>query len=537
MKAFAFAFGLLLGLVGSARADEEPPVAEQPATAPTAPTAPHEAHAAEQPHADPADSDVDPEDAHYSKFDLDGDGSADPGLEKEYEDAMDGIKPDIDADAVEKELDARPKDTALAPSLTVEQFRKIVGVVRKVVLGRMETKMARSAAKKMNQVAICIGVFSLAGLLLLSIPLVMRKRYPGQGKKLFKYSALAAATFFVTVNLFGAVLLAMRTAQGALGDSTNPSLAIAKGTFDTLDHNAEEFLTMGKYLFVPTLEQLQGNSDEQPSVLILENGQKLIRSAHVFVTIAKMFQKLDFVLKILPIVLFALTMILFALAIRPTLTAIVKLPMRAAAGEAGVGRDVTRDALLRVYGELKATLCTIGVLSILTLLSGFILGQIVGPALYALLSYFSMAVSYLQFVEGASPGMVFLALFAVILFLVFNLATLILSLSFFLGKSQKIFQGRFDRGIPIANQKQFFRWGIPGVLLVQVFPWLFVMVSAKALDLINGKLLANVVDVEKVPWTKLLLAGPLFLVVGYLALFWAARGFKAIGFLFRYKPM
>jgi hypothetical protein len=32
-----------------------------------------------------------------------------------------------------------------------------------------------------------------------------------------------------------------------------------------------------------------------------------------------------------------------------------------------------------------------------------------------------------------------------------------------------------------------------------------------------------------------MLAGPLFLVVGYLAVFWAARGVKAIVYLQRYK--
>ena len=521
MKAFVIVFVVISCLAGAAHADEPapPPDVEEPQA-----PAPH-------------DLSADPEDAPSAKFDLDGDGSADPALEQEYDEAMGGIKPEIDADAAAKELEARPKSAALAPSVSVEQFRKIVAVVRKVVLGRMEHKMAKVAAKKLTQFSIGIAVFSLAGLLLLLIPLVMRKRYPGQGKTLFKYSALAAVTFILTVNLFGAVLLGMKTAQGALGDSTNPSLAIAKGTFDTLDHNADEFITMGKYLFVPTLEQLAGNSEDQPAVLLLENGQKLIRSGHVFVTISKMFKQLDLVFKILPIVLFAVTMILFGLAIRPTLTEIVKLPMRAAAGEAGVGRDVTRGALLRVWGELKATVCTLGVLAVLTLLSGFVLGQIVGPALYALLSYFSMAVSYLQFVEGASVGLVFMALFAVILFLVFNLATLILSTTFFLGKAQKIFQARFNRGVPVGAQQRFFRWGIPSVLLVQVFPWLFVVVAAKILDAINDKLLAGVADADRVPWSKLLLCGPLFLVFGYLALFWAARGGKAIRFLVRYKPL
>jgi hypothetical protein len=489
-------------------------------------------------HGAPADEDpedVEPEDAHYSKFDLDGDGSADVALEQEYDAAMGGIKPTIDEAEVDKELDARPKDAQLKPSITVEQFRKIVGVVRKVVLARMEKKMAASTAKKMGWFSKGIFAFSLLGLLLLLMPLIYARRYPGQFATLLKYSALAAVTFVVTVNLFGAVLFGMKTVQGAIGDSTNPSLAIAKGTFDTLDRNAEEYIVMGKELFVPTLEQLQGNSDEQPSVLILENGKKIVDQAQVFVAIAKMFKKLDFVFKILPIILFFVTMILFGLAIRPTLTAIIRLPMRAASGEAGVGREVTSAALRRVWGELQATLCTIAILAVLTVISGFVLGQIVGPALDALLGYFAMAVSYLQFVGGASAGLVFLALFGVVLFLVLNLASLIISMSSFLGKCQKIFQAKFNAGTPISNHKRFFKWGVPSVLLVQVFPWVFVAIAAKILDAVNNKLLTGTADAASIPWTKLMLAGPLILVFGYIAMFWAARGIKAIGFLFGYK--
>ncbi|MFT3695569.1 MAG: hypothetical protein QM831_20705 [Kofleriaceae bacterium] len=559
--------------VGRARADEDPPPAEHHEEAPAAehheeqPAAEHHEEAAPAEHheeqaadhhedadhheaehheeaaehheeaaaAADSDDDADPEDAHYSKFDLDGDGKADPALEKEYDDAFGGIKPEIDSDAVDKELDARPKDAELTPSLSIEQFRKIVAVARKVVLAKMEKKMAKSTAKKMAQFSKGIGIFSLAGLLLLLIPLVYAKRYPGKGGTLLKYSALAAITFLVTVNLFGGVLYGMKTVQSKLGDQTNPSLAIAKGTFDTLDENADEFLTMGKELFAPTLEQLQGNTDEQPSVLILENGKKIVKQANVFVSIAKMFKKLDFIFKVLPIILFAVTMILFGLAIKPTLTEIVKLPMRAASGEAGVGREVTANAMRRVFGEFKAALCTIAVLAVMTLLSGFVLGKVATPALFTMLRYFSAAVSYLQFVEGASAGLVFLALFGVILFLVLSLASLILSMSFFLGKCQKIFQARFNNGVPISTHAHFWRWGIPSVLLVQLFPWFFVAIAAKILDVINDKLLSGVKDADAVPWTKLMLAGPLFLVVGYIALFWAARGLKAIGFLFRYK--
>jgi hypothetical protein len=248
-----------------------------------------------------------------------------------------------------------------------------------------------------------------------------------------------------------------------------------------------------------------------------------------------MFKKVDFIFKILPIILFLVTMILFGLAIRPTLTEIIKLPMRAAAGESGVGRETTKRAMRRVWGELLATICTIGVLTVLTLMSAFVLGQIVGPALDALLNYFSLAVSYLQFVQGASSGTVFLTLFAVILFLVFNLATLILSMSFFLGKSQKIFQQKFNEGVPIATHARFFKLGTLSVVWVQLFPLVFAIVAGKVLLKMNDSIMSGVNDADAVPWGKLMLAGPLFLVVGFALLFWAVRGFKAIRFLQAYK--
>ena len=488
-------------------------------------------HGAEANH----DNDDDEGEPPYNKFDDDGDGKSDPELEKEWAETTAGFSGKMDEGAIDAALDARPEDAELTPSISSEQFRKIVLLVKKVVLAKMEKKMAKSSAKKMAKFSLGIFVFSLFGLGLLAIPLVMRKKYPGKGKILFKYSALAAATFFVTVNLFGGVLFGMKTAQGALGSSTNPTLAIANATFDTLYDNADDYLVMGKELFVPTLMALEGNSEEQPAVLLIENGMKVVNDAKVFISVAKMFKKLNVVFSILPIILFFVTMILFGLAIRPTLTEIVKLPMRAAAGEHGVGKQTTRNALKRVWGELLATLCTLAVLTVLTFVSGFILGKIVQPALTALIDYFALAVNYLQFVEGASSGVVFLALFSVVLFLALNLATLILSMSFFLGKCQKIFQARFNDGTPIAKHTVFFKWGIPCVLFVQLFPLLFISIAGVAMDKINDSLMSGIKDADSVPWTKIMLAGPFFLVAAFMLLFWAARGLKAIGFLFAYK--
>jgi hypothetical protein len=479
--------------------------------------------------------DSEEDDPPTDPFDADGDGvvSAEELADrKEFEAEGADIPDDVDPAA----LDKRPEDAELAPSITPEKFRKLVQIARKIVLKKMAGKIASKSDKRMRDFSIFVFAFSTLGVLLLAMPLVLRKKYPGQGKTLFKYAALAAVTFFVTVNLFGGVLFGLRTVQGALGNYTNPSIAIASGTFDTLDKNAEDYIITGKELFGPTLEQMRNHPDDQPSVLLLENGQRLLKDAKVFLTIKKAIKSVDFIFSALPIILMLVTMILFVLAIRPTLTEIVKLPATAAANAgSAVGKAVVAKSLRRVKGELLASLCTLGVLAVITLVSAFVLGKTVAPALEAFLFYFSKAIDYLQFVEGASSGLVFLALFGVILFLVLNVAVLILSSVFFLGKCQKIFQARFNDGTPIARHRTFFRWGVPSVLFVQLFPLLFVVLAELLLSKINHGILGDTLDAEQISYGKLMLIGPFTLVVAFLLVFWAARGFKAIGFLFRYK--
>jgi hypothetical protein len=478
--------------------------------------------------------DAEEEDPPTSPFDQDGDGvmSAEEIAErKEFGEYFDDIPNAPD----DKALEARANDTELRPSMTIEQFQMGVRIAKKIVLEKMEAKIAKSTDKKMKTFSLIVMGVSVLGFLLLLMPLFLKKKYPGQGGNLMKYSALAAGTFIITVNLFGGVLFGLRSVQGALSKYTNPSVAIAAGTFDTLDENAERYIVMGKELFMPTIEQFRNEPEEQPSVLLLGNGIKIVQDAKVFLSIAKMFKKVDFLFKALPVLLMLVTLILFVLAIRPTLTEIIKLPARAASGEAGVGKEVVANSLRRVKGELLASLCVIGLLVVITLISGWVLGQVVKPALDAFLTYFSLTVTYLQFAEGASSGLVFMTLFGVILFLVLNLATLILSSAFFLGKSQKIFQARFNEGTPIANHKRFFTWGVPSVLLVQIYPWIFMFIASKILTAVQDSAMDGELTAESVSWGKMLMAGPALLVVGFAVLFWAVRGLKAIKFLAGYK--
>jgi hypothetical protein len=526
----------------AAPAEPEHPAAEPEHAAPAATTTPADDEIGEpeggtykeEPIDQGGEVGVDGDGEPYMEYDEDGDGQMSPDEIHDAKEFVAGFKEAGVPDQIDdKELDARPKDKQLLPSLTPEMFRKLVHLAKRKVLAKMEAKMAAKTAKKMTQFTWIVIGCSLTGFLLLFAPLFLRKKYPGQDAVLVKYSGLAAVTFFVTVLLFGGVLYGMKTAQGKVG-GTAPNIAIASGFFDTLDDNAEQYLTMGKELFAPTLEQLTSKSDEQPAVALIANGQKIVKDAMVFVRIAKLFKKLDFVFSVLPIILLVVTIVLFVLSIKPTLVEIIKLPAAAASGRDGVGGEVVRRAVGRVRGELLASLCALGVLFVMSLVSGFILGRVCKPALTAIIDYFSLGVDYLQFVQGGSSTMVFVMLFSVIFFLVLNLLTLILSMSFFLGKTQKIFQQRFNDGVPLSAHASFWKWGTGAVVLVQLIPLVFVFIAQWGLEKINTHVMAGVTDASQVSWSTLMLAGPLFLVVGYLAVFWAARGVKAIVYLKRY---
>ena len=477
------------------------------------------------------DGELDPP---YYEFDEDGDGvveADEAAAQKEFEDAFAGIPDQVDDDA----LDARPDGSELLPSLDVDTFRKLVRLAKKKVMPRLEAKIEKKTAAKMAKFAKIVMFFSLAGILLLLTPLFLMKKYPGKAGMLFKYAGIAAVTFIVVVNLFGAVLFGMRSVQGALGRFTNPQLAIANGLFNTLDNDAEEYIVLGKELFAPTLEQMNAGTDDPPAMMVIANGQRVVQDAKVFLSIAKVFKKLDVVFGLLPIVLTLVTLLLLVLALKPTLTEIIKLPAAMASGQASGGNDVVKASLRRVYTEFQATLVTLVALVLVTIVSAVMLGQIVEPALKALLEYFSIAVQYLQFMPGASSGVVFLTLFAVTFFLGLNLAAIILSSAFFLGKVQKVFQNRFTDGVPLATHKKFLIWGPISLVWVQVFPLLFMLLAQKVLAAINDKLMNGVTDPTQINWKGLLVAGPLFLVVGFIIFFWAARGMKALGFLFKYQ--
>jgi hypothetical protein len=431
--------------------------------------------------------------------------------------------------AVDPEAEA--EDTPIDPKAYAAFLREQVSMRRELVVETLSERMLDKQDERMGIVSTIVSVVSVLGLGLLLMPLLLRKRYPGQGAVLWKYSALAAVIFIVTINLFAGVFAVLRTAQMVAGQATNPQIQLVDATFDVLDEKAEDLAEVGPILIEPTLMQLDGSSDEPLPVLLLENIQTLQKDLTVFQTVATFFKGISGVFGYVPVVLSLVTVSVFLLGLRQTLTDIVRLPIAAAAGEAGAARRVVGATLRRVGRELLVTLGVMLVLVFVLLFAGLLMAEAIRPAMEAFLAYLMASFIYLQTVEGASTGVVMTSLVGTVLFLLLDLVVVIAAAALFVGKVHKILQRRLHDREPLRAHGRFWRWGLLSLAWVLAFPLLYILGAQPAV----GELIEVLTKGDEIPWGLLLTSGPVVLVLGFVLLLWAARGLKALAFLAKYK--
>lgn len=412
-----------------------------------------------------------------------------------------------------------------------QALRGVVSMMRGKVEDKIVAKVQAKQAGAMSRIAMGLSLVACAGVLMFLAPLFLRRRYPGRGGVLWKYSAVSAGMFFLAVNLFAGVLMLMRGAQTLAGEHTNPQVQVVKATFDLFDAKAEDLALIGPTIIEPTLVSLEESSDKPVLSIMLDNLGALRQDAGVFSSVGEFFRKLDWAFGLLPILLALLAVGLFIQATRPTLTEIVKLPARAAeAGDArGLGKQVLGTTLRDVWRELKASGGMLGLLMVISAVAGVCLGFVLQPAIEVFLAYLALSFMYVESVQGASTFWILYSLGATILFLAVNLIVLVAATTLFLGKAQKVFQARFRRGIALSSHRRFWIWGTAALALLFVLPVVYIVAAEPAL----GWLVAE--TISETNWALNLGLGPSLFLVTFGLVFWAARGVKAIKFLATYK--
>jgi len=412
--------------------------------------------------------------------------------------------------------------------LYAEFIKKIIPKVKEKALEKLEAKIDEKQAKKMQTLSWVLFFFSFSGLLLFLMPAFLAKKYPGKGGVLFKFSAIAAVSTVVVLELFAGVVILLKTVQGALGKFTNPQLKIVVAALDGIEEEAEHLVTMGPQLIQPTLDHVLASDDPVP-VALLENVKNVAKDVEPFIAVAKWFKGISWIFEYVPILMTTIAVFLFVVGARPIIKELILLPQKAAAGEDTSG--VIKEAFRKVGREFLAALMLILGLIAVTLFASEMLALAIKPAVKSFLDYFFATVIYIQH-PGAQSSHIFGSLVGIIIFLGLNMGVIIVSSSAYLGKFHKIFQAKFQRQVPLANHKQFWLWGTLALIWVQIFPFVFMLGAEPLVDHLAEKAYAK----EQPNWTLALLSGPVIFVLGFIVLFWAFRGFKGFGFLFKYKP-
>src|SRR5690606_38852709 len=102
--------------------------------------------------------------------------------------------PAVAPNLVDSAPDPSPEQAAEERAGYVAALVEQIQAVRYHVLTRVFEKLEAKSAERINMMSDILFWLSLAGLLLLLLPLFLRKHYPGRTIELFKYSALAAVT-------------------------------------------------------------------------------------------------------------------------------------------------------------------------------------------------------------------------------------------------------------------------------------------------------------------------------------------------------
>ncbi|NUP11305.1 MAG: hypothetical protein HOW73_35105, partial [Polyangiaceae bacterium] len=546
----------------------EPPPSPTPDAPPAdaAPAAAHDEHAAPEAAAEMADE-YDVEDARAAGYEVGeatSDGAEGMGVDgKDYElapttfEGMEGLDAgdlealtevtpaevgelDMDHDMATAAMDQLEKQAEALEGLSPEELDKIAGLYIEVLRAKLRevrdkthdktvAKIQEKSAEKIGTVSTFLALSSLSGLLLLLLPFVQKKKYPGQFGKLFGYSALAASALVLAVLLLTGVLTGMRVVQAGLAEQTNPQVVLQDATFDAVDDNLEDVAAMPGLLLVP-LQQVGSGEKEDLGVAILENVVQFKEDFEVFKSVAGAFQSVQGVMEYVPIVLIALAVVLFFVTIKDMVRDVVRAPERAMRGEIAA-TEVFGIVLRRVGNEIIVTIATLGVLFVITVISAFALGVIAIPAMSTFVQQLMATLEYVMVQPGASKTTIYVALVGVLAFVVLGVGLIVVSSVLYLGKFQGILRARLNNKVPLSKFKPFFTWRSAALLWCFTLP-IVTLLSGSALSNYLTETATNGPDYN---WNLALLPAPLVLLVIFAVLFVLGYGLKGFLSIARYK--
>ncbi|MFN3198292.1 MAG: hypothetical protein ACE366_07710 [Bradymonadia bacterium] len=402
---------------------------------------------------------------------------------------------------------------------------------RDTMVAKIEDKMMAKQEEKNAFMAEVLGWFSLSGLLLLLMPLFLRKKYPGNDGLLVKYSVLASGTFIVSMLLFTLVLVVFRQVQGGLGAVANPQIALVEAGFASIENNIDDVLEMAPMLIEAPLAQVAAGEADSVPMALLNNAQKLRADFKAFDTVKGWMNSLSGLMGYLPPILSVIAVLLFLVGLKDVMLDIVKLPERVVRGEVTGGQTMKL-----IFGKLTAEMKSTGMLLLLLIFimifSSAFLSVAVEPAIEAFMAYTFVGYFYVAVDAEASTGVIYGSLGGALAFVLLNVVAIFVTTLMFLGKAQKIFRAKYHEKVPFKAQK-FWKWGFISLLWAFILPPIYISFAQPAVE----ALIDSQTSGDDISFSSLLLTGPLILTLGFIVFFWLVRGLKAMMFIIKFKPI
>ena len=450
------------------------------------------------------------------------------------------------------------------------EIRNWLGVARTKVIDVLTRKERTVQQKNLRRIAIGLGIVAGIGFLgMLFMPLGLERRAPNQAG-LWASSFLAAIVFAITFSMLGASLLALQAAQAEVSISaTSPKLQSAEGAFAGLERDryigglsrlSRERLDSIK---VPLRGLFEGARAEQHGHVAIvpdmadhwtrllgepelrsaaSNAEKLDSHASSLGFIMRAARKMDWLLGIIPIFLMGLAVLLYLAPFKGMLGEIASaLPdpaqsashrivgVVAKAGRAAQprSRHVARATRAMAWAELKSIVPFLLVLVVFLAITGFFLAMTVRPLMEILVCYSLRAAFYVAF-SDATTYVLYLSLGALMVLFVMCIALYVTALIRFIGKTRKLLRSKFHYRQPFMEHGRFFGIGSLSILGVLLFP----VAYAFGLEYVSLELLTPSLD--GLDHNDMVMV-PVVAVLAFPVLFWAARGFKALGFVTGYQ--
>lgn len=429
-------------------------------------------------------------------------------------------------------VSAKPHaDVRPAASSRAADLRELVQTARPIFMTSLETRLVIAHEKRMDLLSDILGYISLLGILFLGAPLVLWRRFPGRVWVIFKYGATAGVIFFCAFNVFGLLVSVLKGAQGATASATSPQIAVASALLDNVETQAMLLAPLGAAVIMPALAAMDAGSTEPLPTLMLANLRKVRGDLKVFSWLADYYRALEWMFSALPMIFTLVTLMVFVSTMKPIVVGLIRLPARAASGEAAVARRVLGDTFRRLGREGLVVLFVIFVFLVVSMVSGILLVMVMAPAVNMFLSFMMVSFMYIQAEPEVSSFLIFVCLAATMTFVLLNLVVITVSSMIYVAKVHRAFQAKFHDKVPLGRQRRLWGRGFLCMLWAQTLPFVFVFGASLLVAWLMGLAMANGAP----NWTLTFLIGPAVLFLLFLLVYWAARGIKAIQFLWRYR--